>query len=341
VNDLTFPHAAAPTDGGWAEVAPGILWLRLPLPMVLNHVNCFALDDGDGWTILDTGMDTPAARAHWQAYLAGPLSGKPVRRVIATHHHPDHIGLAGWFQDQGAELLTTRTAWIMARMLVLDVQDKTPPAALLAYQRAGMDAAQLAAKAAERPFNMTDIVAPLPQGYTRLSEGDTITAAGRRWQVRLGQGHAPDHAMLWSLDDSLILGGDQLLPSISAHIGVYPTEPEADPLAEFLASIRALMPLARPDHLVLPGHKLPYLGLPARLEAMVQEHEASLSRLLRLLATPRRATECFAVLFKRPITQATFGLALSESVAHLNCLMRRGQVVRHLAPDGAWLWQAL
>ena len=208
------------------------------------------------------------------------------------------------------------------------------------YQRSGLHGDQLEAKAQERPFNFSDVVAPLPLGFTRISAGDVITAGGRRWLVRIGDGHAPEHAMLWSLDDHLVLAGDQLLPTISAHIGVYPTEPDADPLTEWLNSTRALMPHAQDSHLVLPGHKLPYLGLPNRLTEMVAEHDAALDRLLDLLKTPKRATECFVPLFKRPIGPESFGMALSESVAHLNCLLQRGLVSREISEGGAWLWRA-
>lgn len=336
-----FPFPSHPGTYDAPEVAPGIRWLRLPLPMALDHVNCYALEDDDGWTLVDSGMSTRHSRAIWQALLAVPLRGKPVTRLIVTHHHPDHIGLAGWFQAQGVALLTTRTAWLYARMLTLDEQPLPSPEALLFYQRAGLDADMRTAKALERPFNFSDVVAPLPLGFTRLAEGTVLTAAGRRWRVRLGQGHAPDHAMLWSLDDDLILAGDQLLPTISAHIGVYPTEPADDPLTAWLDSTRALMPLAHETHLVLPGHKLPYRGLPFRLAEMVTDHEAALDRLRSHLAKPARAADCFPVLFKRPVGPETFSLALCESIAHLNCLLTRGLVSRDLAPDGAWLWRAI
>ena len=337
---LHHPFPTPPGQYDATEVAPGIRWLRLPLPMALDHVNCYALDDGDGWTLVDTGMASKHTRALWQALLAVPLRGKPVTRLIVTHHHPDHMGLAGWFQGQGVNLITTRTAWLFARMLTLDDQRLPAPESLLFQQRAGLDADHLASRALERPFNFRDVVSEMPLGFTRMAEGDVITAAGRRWRVRLGQGHAPDHATLWSMDDTLILAGDQMLPGISAHIGVYPTEPEADPLTEWLASTRAMLDHARDDHFVLPGHKLPYTGLPRRLIQMLADHEAGLSRLTAHLTEPRRATDCFAVLFKRPVTPQTFSLALSESVAHLNCLLRRGAVTRQLGDGGAWLWQA-
>ncbi|MEI6097391.1 MAG: MBL fold metallo-hydrolase [Alphaproteobacteria bacterium] len=341
---MNVPHHPFPTppgEGHATEVAPGILWLRLPLPMALDHVNCYALADDDGWTLVDTGISDDLGRAVWQTLLGTPLRGKPVTRLLVTHHHPDHIGLAGWFQSRGAELMITRTAWLYARMLTLDEQHLPSPESMQFYHRAGLSAEQRAAKARQRPFNFRDMVAPLPLGFTRLAENDILTAAGRRWRVRLGQGHAPDHAMLWSLDDHLILAGDQLLSTISAHIGVYPTEPGADPLTDWLASTRALMDLAKADHLVLPGHKLPFSGLPQRLEQMLTDHETALTRLVTHLSEPRRATECFPVLFKRPIVEQTFSLALSESLAHLNCLTNRGMATRSLGADGAWLWRSL
>jgi glyoxylase-like metal-dependent hydrolase (beta-lactamase superfamily II) len=322
-------------------VAEGILWLRLPLPMALDHVNVYALADADGWTLIDTGMNSRKTRDIWETALAGPLAGKTVARVLLTHHHPDHVGLVGWFQDRGAELLTTRTAWLYARMLTLDVQDRPSAESLQFYQRAGTSPEMLAKRANERPFNFADMVAPMPLGFTRVEEGETLTLGGRRWRVRLGQGHAPDHITLWSEVDELVIGGDQLLPGISPNIGVYPTEPEADPLTEWLEATARFVPHAREDQLVLPGHKLPFTGLPFRLQQMAENHHQALERLLGHLHEPQTAAGCFPALYKRPIGEGEYGLALVEAVAHLNCLLRRGQVCRSLRADGAWLWQAV
>lgn len=338
---IAYPWEIPPVPGEAIEVAEGVLWFRQPLPMALDHVNLYALDDGDGWTLIDAGLDWRKGRAAVQAVLDGPLAGKPVTRVILTHHHPDHVGLAGWFQtEHGAELWATRTAWLFARMLTLDVQETPSPEALAFWRDAGMDAATFARRAAERPFNFADVVAPMPLGFRRMKEGDTIRAGGRDWEVRVGHGHAPEHATLWSRDDGLVLGGDQLLPSISANLGVYPTEPGADPVSDWLESCTRLMAHARDDQLVLPGHKLPFSGLPLRLRQMVENHEGALARLLEHLKTPRRAAECFAPLFKRQIGEAEYGLALVEAVAHVNHLYEAGLVERRRADDGAWLWQA-
>ncbi|MBZ4690126.1 MAG: putative metallo-beta-lactamase family protein [Cereibacter sp.] len=336
---IRSPFELAPDEGAATEVAEGVLWLRLPLPMQLDHVNVFALDDGDGWTLVDTGFDSRRGRAIWQRLLAGPLGGRPVKRVIVTHYHPDHIGLAGWFQAQGAELVTTRTSWLYARMLVLDQHAVPGPETLAFWRAAGMPGPMLDERALARPFNFADVVAPLPLGFTRITEGDVVTASGRRWVVRIGHGHAPEHATLWSQDDGLVLGGDQLLPSISANIGVYASEPEADPLRDWLTSCEGFKPFAEGGQLILPGHKLPFTGLPVRLEQMIDNHLGALERLRAHLREPRTAVQCFVPLFRRELTGDAYGMGLVEAVAHLNYLWRRGEVSRVGGPDGAWLWR--
>ncbi len=336
---IRYPHETPPAEGEAISVADGVLWMRLPLPMALDHVNIYALDDGDGWTIIDTGFDSRRSRAIWQKLLAGPLAGKPVTRVIVTHHHPDHVGLAGWFQaEYGAELWTTRTAWLFSRMLTLDVQDRPTPQTLAFWRSGGMDPAIYEKRANERPFNFADVVAPMPLGFKRIKQGDVIRIGGRDWDVHIGNGHAPEHATFWSGDDNLVLGGDQLLPSISPNIGVYATEPDADPVADWLESCERLTPLAREDHLVLGGHKLPFIGLPTRLRQLIENHHGCLKRLAEHLQTPRVASDCFAPLFKRKIDEGTYGLALVEAMAHLNHMLAMGQVTRVRRDDGAWLW---
>lgn len=337
---IRYPHEAPPEAGAVIELADGVLWFRLPLPMALDHVNIYALDDGDGWTVVDTGWSSKKTRAILMEMMAGPLSGKPVTRVIVTHHHPDHVGLAGWFQSEhGAELATTRTAWLYARMLMLDVQDTWPAETLAFYRAAGMDRAIYEKRAAERPFNFADTVYPMPLGFTRLTEGAVIRIGGRDWIVRMGNGHAAEHATFWSRDDELVLGGDQLLPSISPNLGVYPTEPDADPVGDWLESCEYLSTFARDDHFVLPGHKLPYTGLPARMAQLIQNHHGALDRLLDHLGEPRTAHDCFQPLFKREIREGEYGLALVESVGHLNHLLKTGQATRERREDGAWLWR--
>jgi glyoxylase-like metal-dependent hydrolase (beta-lactamase superfamily II) len=337
---IRHPWPAPPAPGTATEVADGVLWLRLPLPMKLDHVNVYVLDEGESWTIVDTGLHTRHAVAQWETLLAGTLRGKPVSRVILTHHHPDHIGLAGWLLARfGAALWASRTSWLMARMLILDVEEQPTPQALDFWRAGGMAPEVFEARRAQRPYNFADTCVPLPVGYTRIKDGAVIRAGGRDWDVRMGGGHAPDHLTFWSRDDGLVIAGDQILPGISPNIGVQPSEPGADPLADWLAACAGLAAHAREDHLVLPGHKLPFTGLPLRLRQLTDNHHTALDRLRDYLREPRTAADCFPLLFRRKIDDGSYGLALAESVAHLNHLMHTGDVIRRRRADGAWLWQ--
>jgi glyoxylase-like metal-dependent hydrolase (beta-lactamase superfamily II) len=324
---LRYPWEEPPEPGEAIEVADGVLWMRLPLPMALNHVNVYALDDGDGWTVVDAGVNWTGCREGWEALLAGPLAGKPLRRLIVTHHHPDHIGCAAMLMARGAELWTTRTAWLYARMLTLDHHDRPSAQHLAFLRRAGWSAERLAAYAQAEPFNFSRTVQPLPLGFRALAEGDEVTAGGRRWRVRLGGGHAPDQATLWSEDGALALVADQVLPRISPNVGVYATEPEADPLSDWLESCARLRTVADDARLALPGHERPFRGLRFRLRQLADNHHGALARLKALLAErPMTAVECFPMLFKRAIGDGEYGLATAEAVAHLNHLRAAGRV---------------
>ena len=338
---LNYPWEAPPEHGVPIEVAEGVLWFRLPLPMKLDHVNVYALDEGDSWTVIDTGFASKKCKAIWQGMMDGPLGGKPISRVVVTHHHPDHIGLAGWLKsDFGAELVTTRTAWLTARMLTLDVQEVPNAETFAFYKLSGMDAELYAKRATERPFNFADIVAPIPLGYTRIQEGEQIKMGGRTWDIHMGNGHAPEHATFWSQDDNLVLAGDQILSSISPNVGVYATEPMADPIGEWLEACERLNLLVQDDHLVLGGHKLPFTGLPQRMRQLIENHHSALKRLEKYIEPPKSASECFSCLFKRPIGEGEYGLALVESVAHLSHLYQTGLATRELRSDGAWVYQS-
>lgn len=332
---VRYPHGETiPAPGEAIEVAEGILWFRLPLPLKLDHVNIYALDDGNGWTIIDTGFQSDASYDAWAVALAGPLAGKPVRRVVVTHHHPDHIGLAGWFkQEHGAEIWATRTSWLQARLMISEDSDDAFSAQITHMTCAGAPAEMIELAHKRRGF-FTGFVHPLTPGYKRIKEGDRIEMGGRMWRVFIGNGHAPEHATFWSADSELVIAGDQILPKISPNLGVYPAEPEADPVGEWIEACERFATYARDGHLVLPGHNRPFTGLPKRLAMLIDNHHGALKRLTKYLDDWRSAVDCFDTIYKRSIHKNEFGLAMGEAIAHVNHLFDTGAAEKRFGPDG-------
>jgi glyoxylase-like metal-dependent hydrolase (beta-lactamase superfamily II) len=334
---LTYPLGdRAPAPGELVEIAPGLHWWRVPMSGPLKHVNGYLLDEGDGRVaVVDTGTNSQASVDAWQALLAGPLAGRTIARVIVTHMHPDHVGLAGWLcRKHAAPLLMTRTEWLMVRMLVADRRDDVPPEMVAFWRAAGWDDTQVAAASAHGWGNFARIVSHLPLGFVRLEEGDTLRIGATTWRVVVGSGHSPEHACLLDEERGIFIAGDQVLPRISSNVSLTVSEPDADPLGEWLASIAKLKRLPD-DLLVLPGHGDPFRGLHARLDALDAEHRDRLDALEAYIAEPRRAVDCFPALFRRPIDGPVLGMATGESLAHLRRLEVEGRAVCEVR-DGVW-----
>lgn len=331
--EIHYPLPGKPADGALLEIAPGVHWLRMPLPFVLNHINLWILDDGDGWCVVDTGISADSTRAAWTALFAGPLAGRPVTRVICTHLHPDHVGLAGWLCARfDAPLAMTRGEYLSARMLAADAPPP-PQVAIDFYRAAGLSDAQLGTYRA-RFGRYGRLLSPLPQAYRRLEDGARLSIGGRSFEVLVERGHSPEHACLWCAELKLLVAGDQVLPTISPNVSVWPTEPAADPLGEWLASCRRLPGRVAPDALVLPAHGRPFVGVGERLAALVAEHEAGLAAILDHAARPCRAIDLFGVLFRAEIDAGNLVMASGEAVAHLNYLVARGRLEWERDADG-------
>lgn len=334
---LTYPLGAPPAAGEAIEAAPGVLWLRMPLPMQLNHINVYAIEDGDGWAVIDTGIRTPDCIAAWEAALAGPLGGKPVTRVICTHMHPDHIGLAGWLCERfDAPLLMTQLEYVTARMLVADT-GPAPESGAVFWKASGWTEDQVE-NYRSGYGRFAKGVWTMPMTYQRISEGDVLSIGGEGWTVVVGNGHSPEHACLWRKADDIFLSGDQILPRISSNISVWPTEPLADPLDDWMTSLDRLGTLLPETLLVLPGHGEPFTGVLPRIEALKRGHTVSLKRLERTLREPKRAVDVFASLFARPVGDGILGMATGEAIAHLNYLAGQGRVRRERDADGVDWW---
>ena len=333
---LVYPLESPPPPGKAVEVAPGILWLRMPLPMALNHINVWALADGNSWTVIDTGMLTAETTAAWQSAFSEVLGGRPIGRVICTHMHPDHIGMAGWLTRRfECPFWITRLEYVTCRMLVADTCREAPADALRFYRAAGWD--EEAIEDYKTRFGIFGKrVYALPDSFHRVSAGDAIEIGGRRWRAVIGSGHSPEHLCLHCPELGLMISGDQVLPRITSNVSLFPTEPEADPLADWLASIASIRDQVPDEVLVLPSHNEPFRGLHARLAQLDAWHEHVLGRLLEAVREPRRAVDVFEVMFRRRVGLDLLTFATGESLAHLSCLVHRGQVVRELAGGVAW-----
>lgn len=334
---LTYPIAVPPGLGASVTIAPGLEWLRMRLPLSLNHINLWALADGTGWSVVDTGMRTAETEEAWESLFTGTLQSRPVARVICTHMHPDHVGMAGWLAQRfDCALWMTRLEYLTCRVLVADTGRAAPAAAVRFYHRAGWDEAALE-RYRVRFGGFGKMVHALPESYRRIVADEELCIGGVSWRVVIGRGHSPEHACLYSPELRVLISGDQVLPRISSNVSVFPTEPEADPLSDWLESLAAIRKTVPDEVLVLPAHNEPFRGLHARLGQLIDAHEELLARLYRKLNEPQRAIDVFAVLFGRRISAELLTMATGESLAHLNCLRRRGRAVCEIDAAGvAW-----
>jgi len=340
---LVYPFATKP-EAGTGEamaVAPGVLWLRMPLGGPLQAINVWALRDGEGWTIVDTGMRTNETATGWRAAFEGALGGLPVTRVICTHMHPDHVGMAGWIirKFPGARLWMTRLEYITCRMLAADTGREAPEDGLRFYRAAGWEEGAIE-NYRTRFGGFGKGLYPLPDSYHRITDGDSFRIGNHEWRVVVGCGHSPEHACLYCPELKLLISGDQVLPRISSNVSVHPTEPEADPLTDWITSLAAVKAAVPDEVLVLPAHNEPFHGLHLRIDHLIRGHERGLIRLERRLDQPKRTVDLFGALFARTIGPELLGLATGETLAHLNCLWRRGLARPEIDAEGVAWWRA-
>ncbi|WP_166575657.1 MBL fold metallo-hydrolase [Caulobacter sp. SLTY] len=340
---LDYPFETVPTPGAGdaVEIRPGVLWLRQPLGGPLGFINVWALADGEGWAIVDTGLQTRETAQAWREAFKGALGGKPITRVIVTHLHPDHIGLAGWMTRKfDCRLWMTRLEYIQCRMLVADTGREAPEDGLRFYKAAGWDEESID-NYRHKFGGFGKAIYQLPDSYRRLTDGEVFRIGDHDWRVVTGNGHSPDHACLWCEELGLFISGDQVLPRISSNVSVFPTEPDGDPLTDWLTSLAKLKATVPDTVLVLPAHNDPFHGLHARLDHLMAGHERQLGRLEKSLAeAPKRSIDVFGSLFARPIGPELMGMATGESLAHINCLIGRGRVVAEQDGDGVTWYRA-
>jgi glyoxylase-like metal-dependent hydrolase (beta-lactamase superfamily II) len=331
---IEYEFESRPEAGETMPVADGMQWLRMPLPFSLGHINLWLVEDEDGWAVVDTGIETDMSKDVWRSTIASVMGDKPINHVVVTHLHPDHVGCAGWLTDEyGIDLWMTRDEYLLCRVLVADTGRAAPDEGVNFYHAAGFPSESL--HNYQKMFGMFGkYVAELPESYKRLKEGDELTFAGNTWEVLIGRGHSPEHACFFDAERKLFVAGDQLLPTISSNVSVYPTEPGANPLKDWIDSLRMLKSRLPEDVLVLPAHGKPFRGAHGRLDDLVQEHLDGLDALLELCKEPRRSLDTFPALFKSKISDSNLIMATGESVAHLNYLIEEGELEVEADSDG-------
>lgn len=326
MSQIQYEFDSRPDEGETMPVADGIVWLRMPLPFSLQHINLWLLRDDTGWVIVDTGVDTRTSRGVWQKTFGGAMRSDPATHIVATHLHPDHVGCAGWLaQHFDVDLWMTRDEYMLCRILVADTGRNAPEEGIRFYTAAGFSAAQVAAYKSQ--FGMFGkFVHALPEAYKRMSDGDMLEFAGRNWEVIVGSGHSPEHACLYDVQRNILIAGDQLLPTISSNVSVWPTEPLANPLRDWFESLRKLGERLPEDVLVLPAHGKPFRGAHFRLQELARDHEDRLSSLLQSCAEPKRVVDLFESLYRTTINDGNRIMATGEAISHLNFLCANGDM---------------
>lgn len=318
-------------------IAAGLFSVRLPIPFAPWHVNAWLIADGDGWTVVDTGTADSASKAAWEQVFAHHLAGRPVTRVVVTHFHLDHVGLAGWLCARfGAPLWMARTEWLQVRGALSEDAGQALAQQQNLHRMAGCSEGFLAYLADNSSFYRRG-VQPLPASFIRLRDGDEVMVGETKWRVLVGAGHAPEQICLFDAERNLLIAADHVLETISPYIGVIASEPEGDPLGDYLAALARFKALPA-ETLVLPSHGAPFHGLHERIDALLAGHATRLGQVVELCAEPRTAADIAARLFRRALEHRQMKFAVGETLAHLNRLIRQKRVVRSGAGEGAYLY---
>lgn len=334
---LAYPCGEPPAPGEFVEIVPGVRWIRMPMPGPLNHINLWSLADLGGYTLVDSGMRTDEIQQAWQKLFSRGVAGESVVRVLITHMHPDHVGMAGWLASKfNCRIWMTRQEYLYCRVLMSDTGRVAPEQAISFFRRAGWGAEALEGYQA-RFGNFGRHIHALPDSFRRLVDGEQFAVGDAVWRVVVGTGHSPEHACFYCADKRLLISGDQVLPRISSNVSVHPSEPDANPMQDWLDSLRRIRCEVPDDVLVLPAHNEPFRGLHARLSYLEASQLRAIERLKSRLHRPMRIVDLFDSLFGRDIEQGSamqLSLATGEALACVNYLMSRAEAVARMDCDG-------
>jgi glyoxylase-like metal-dependent hydrolase (beta-lactamase superfamily II) len=336
---LSYPFQdATPAAGETIQVGSGVYWHKMPLPFALNHINLWLIDEDDSWSAIDAGYGSDETRALWERHFVGTMAGRPLKRMIATHYHPDHIGLADWLATRfNAPFYCSLGEIAVARAVWHDLPGFDVAALNTHFASHGLPAEKLA-QYAERGNTYHWGVPSLPLCYNRLLAGDVLQLRGSDWQTIPGYGHSPEHMALWCAEKKLLIAGDMLLPKISTNVGAWGSDPDSDALGQFLTSLDRFLALPE-DTLVLPSHGRPFRGIAARVDALKAHHDERLTAMRAACVESKSAFDLLPVLFGRLFDLYQTMFALAECIAHLNYLWHRGEVRREMDAEGVYRYQ--
>ena len=332
-SQLSYPFGdTVPALGTALDVVAGLRWIRMPLPFALDHINLWLLDDRvdgvDGVAAIDCGASTEPTRAAWEMILNTVLDKQPLVRIVATHCHPDHVGLSGWLADRfDAPFVTSAAEFAFARMMAAALPGVDGPSAIPHFERHGLrDPAMLEQMRSRRNY-YPSLVPAVPAAFVRLQDGQRVRIGARDWRVITGFGHSPEHVSLYCAADEVLIAGDMVLPRISTNVSVFAVEPEGNPLQQYLDSCTKFADL--PDTtLVLPSHGRPFRGLHTRIAQLRAHHGARLAEVLAACAVPQSAADIVPIMFRRALDAHQLSFALGEALAHLHQLWYAGLLRR-------------
>jgi glyoxylase-like metal-dependent hydrolase (beta-lactamase superfamily II) len=320
-----------PQPGQLVEIANGVMWLTMPLPFELDHINLYLIKDGDNWVIVDTGIGTSTTKALWQQIFE-KLDGS-ISAVVVTHLHPDHIGLAGWIADEfDVPFYMSQTEYFTARAFCAGKNGASNKRDVRYFSQAGLDSELVEKLTQGDGKGFSQVVSPIPVSYTRLKHNDVLSFDNNEWKVLIGRGHSPEHACLYCESKGVLISGDHILPMITPNIGAYSTEPDALTLNDYLTTLPPFKALPE-DTVVLPAHKLPFVGLHQRIDELLAHHHQHLRALKSACATPQTVAELLPVMFKRKLSSRNMVFAVAECYAHLNYLVAEGELTKTLVDD--------
>ena len=322
-----------PEIGHTFEIANGVHWLRMPLPFALQHINLWLLADGDGWIVVDSGLGDAASKTIWENTFSSVMGDAPINHVVITHMHPDHVGCAGWLTERfDVDLWMTREEYALCRLLTADTGRPAPDAGINFYKSAGYSPEAL--ERYRKVFGFFGkFITPLPKSYRRLHDGQKGPVGDHEWEVVVGRGHSPEHACFYNEESNLLVSGDQVLPVISSNVSVYPIEPEANPLLDWIESLRTIRDRIPEDVLVLPAHGKPFRGAHERIDTLIADHMTQLDTLFEYCAEPRRAVDVFPALYRTKITSDNLMFATGEAIAHLHFLLDEDRITAERDAD--------